>query len=179
MVDGLVAQSGGAMRNASRIGEGTRVERWLPVSQAVPAAVVAPPSPPPLGECRPCRILVVDDDPIVAAGTVAMLEDLGHVATEAASGEAALQALGRDAGSIELVITDHAMPGMTGTELAAHIRRSWPWLPVVIATGFAELPVDGDLALPRLAKPYRQQELAELVASLVGSEPVPRRAAAM
>jgi CheY-like chemotaxis protein len=120
-------------------------------------------------------VLVVDDDPIVLAGTAALLEDLGHVATEASSAEGALQFL-RSAAAIDLVITDHAMPGMTGTELAARIRRSWPGLPVVIATGYAELPCDGDPGLPRLSKPYRQQELAALMARLVGEAPIVGRA---
>ena len=65
---------------------------------------------------------------------------------------------------------------LPATELAARIRCSWPELPVVIATGYAELPDDGDPALPRLAKPYRQQELAALVARLVGEVPVVVRA---
>jgi CheY-like chemotaxis protein len=66
---------------------------------------------------------------------------------------------------------------MTGTELASRIRGSWPELPIVIATGYAELPADGDLGLPRLSKPYRQQELAAMVASLMGERTAPRRAA--
>jgi len=125
-------------------------------------------------------VLVVDDDPIVAAGTAAMLEDLGHVATEVASGDAALQLLGTET-AIDLVITDHAMPGMTGTELAKRIRRRWPELPIVIATGYADVPGESDLGLPRLSKPYRQQELAEMLAQLIGERETTgeRRAAVM
>jgi signal transduction histidine kinase len=176
VVDGLVAQSGGAMRITSRPGAGTTVELWLPVSPTEAAAERPRPATPLLvADTRCCRVLVVDDDPIVLAGTAAMLEDLGHVATEASSGESALRLLLSAAG-FDLVITDHAMPGMTGTELAARIRGSWPKLPVVIATGYAELPSDGDPGLPRLLKPYRQQELAALVARLVGQPPVAARA---
>ena len=176
VVDGLVAQSGGAMRITSRSGAGTTVELWLPVSPTEAAAERPRPATPLLvADTRCCRVLVVDDDPIVLAGTAAMLEDLGHVATEASSGESALRLLLSAAG-FDLVITDHAMPGMTGTELAARIRGSWPKLPVVIATGYAELPSDGDPGLPRLLKPYRQQELAALVARLVGQPPVAARA---
>jgi signal transduction histidine kinase len=176
VVDGLVAQSGGAMRITSRSGAGTTVELWLPVSPTETAAERPRPATPLLvADTRCCRVLVVDDDPIVLAGTAAMLEDLGHVATEASSGESALRLLLSAAG-FDLVITDHAMPGMTGTELAARIRGSWPKLPVVIATGYAELPSDGDPGLPRLLKPYRQQELAALVARLVGQPPVAARA---
>ena len=177
MVDGLVAQSGGAMRISSQVGVGTVVELWLPVSDGEVQHARPPVPPQRIVDTRCCRVLVVDDDPIVAAGTVAMLEDLGHVANEVPSGEAALEALRREPG-IDIVITDHAMPGMTGTELAARIRRLWPEIPVVIATGYAEIP-DGDLGLPRLSKPYRQQELAALVARLVGDAPAPRRAAAV
>ncbi|HLY45329.1 MAG TPA: response regulator, partial [Stellaceae bacterium] len=181
MVDGLVAQSGGAMRIASQLGIGTTVELWLPVSEAAPVERPRPAAPARLALCRPCRVLVVDDDAIVAAGTVAMLEDLGHAASEAPSGAAALQLLQSAAAEIDLVITDQAMPGMTGVELAAAIRRDWPELPIIIATGYAEL-VDADLGLPRLAKPYRQQELAALIARLVSgaraSAPALARAAA-
>jgi signal transduction histidine kinase len=176
MVYGLVAQSGGAMRITSQPGIGTTVELWLPVSPVLALDHVRPVVAPRIEEVPSCRILVVDDDPIVAAGTVAMLEDLGHAATEVPSGDAALQLL-RAAADIDLVITDHAMPGMTGTELALRIRHNWPKMPIVIATGFAELPADSGLDLPRLSKPYRQQELAAMVARLVGDRPVVRHAA--
>ena len=169
MVDGLVAQSGGAMRITSRQDAGTTVELWLPVSQAEAIERPRPTAPTLLEDSRCCRVLVVDDDPIVLAGTAAMLEDLGHVATEVESAEQALTILQADA-NIDLVITDHAMPGMTGTDLAKHIRRKWPELPVVIATGYAELP-GADPELPRLSKPYRQQDLAALVTRLVGEQP--------
>jgi signal transduction histidine kinase len=179
MVDGLVAQSGGAMRITSRQGAGTTIELWLPVSEVKEAMRPRPATPALIEDSRCCRVLVVDDDPIVLAGTAAMLEDLGHVATEVESAENALQVLQSDA-NIDLVLTDHAMPGMTGTELAKHIRRHWPELPVVIATGYAELPGELDAGVPRLSKPYRQQDLAALVIRLVGepnAEPAPLNAA--
>jgi CheY-like chemotaxis protein len=171
MVDGLVAQSGGAMRITSQPGAGTTVELWLPVSEAEQAERPRPAAPALVEDSRCCRVLVVDDDPIVLAGTAAMLEDLGHIATEVESAESALQVLRCEA-NIDLVLTDHAMPGMTGTELAKHIRRNWPELPVVIATGYAELPGESESGLPRLSKPYRQQDLAALVTRLTGGQPI-------
>lgn len=164
MVDGLVAQSGGAMRIMSKLGAGTTVEMWLPAS-AQPADPLRSVLPDRIGGSRPCRVLVVDDDPGVAEGTAAILEDLGHATVTVDSGEHALNVLEMDHG-IDVVITDQAMPRMTGTELAARIRRKWPGLPVVLASGYADLPEDEQPDLPRLSKPYRQAELAGVLAAL-------------
>jgi signal transduction histidine kinase len=169
MVDGLVAQSGGAMRISSKLGTGTTIELWLPAADPDNAQEGRPAGPARIDGLRTCRVLVVDDDPIVAAGTAAMLEDLGHSAIEAGSAEIALQVLSSQSG-IDCVITDHAMPGMTGTDLAERIRSTWPGMPVVLASGYPELPGD-ELGLPRLSKPYRQEELARLLASMVGAQP--------
>jgi signal transduction histidine kinase len=177
MVDGLVAQSGGAMRISSEVGAGTTVELWIPVGESEVPEEAHPASIAPMADVRPCHVLVVDDDPIVAAGTAAMLEDLGHRAIEVASAELALAVLGSHP-DIDFVITDHAMPGMTGTELAERISRLWPRLPVVLASGYAELPAD-NLGLPRLSKPYRQEELAHLLAQLVGAGAPPRQVASL
>jgi CheY-like chemotaxis protein len=87
-----------------------------------------------------------------------MLEDLGHTAIGAESGSAALEIL-RDGNSIDLVITDQVMPEMTGLQLAQKIGAEWPELPIVLATGFAEIP-SGAMKLPRLAKPFSQLDLA-------------------
>jgi CheY-like chemotaxis protein len=93
-----------------------------------------------------------------------MLEDLGHTAIAAPSGRMALEIL-RSADSIDLVITDQIMPDMTGAELAKAIRAEWPKLPVILATGFAETPLDS-VPLPRLAKPFKQTDLADRIVSV-------------
>jgi CheY-like chemotaxis protein len=113
----------------------------------------------------PRRVLVVDDDPLVAAGTAMMLEDIGHHVTTAASAREAL-ALFDHEGLPDIVVTDHAMPGMTGLEFAEWLRRAHPGLPVVLATGYAEATADAAPWLPRLAKPYRQDELEEVLRRL-------------
>ena len=168
MVDGLVAQSGGTMRIASRPGLGTLVELFLPVSSDAAGEWPVPAEPVCGKAARSYRILVVDDDPAVATGTVAMLEDLGHFAIESGSAEEALRLLQTDPG-IEIVITDHAMPGMTGTELAARVHQTWPDLPIAIVTGYAELPSVRSIDIPHLLKPYGQKELASLLSSLIGA----------
>jgi signal transduction histidine kinase len=170
MVDGLVAQSGGAMRISSRPGYGTMVELWLPVSEAAepdrPKLAAAPFL---AGDGRAFRVLLVDDDAMVSAGTAAMLEDLGHSVIGAESARQALDLLSAQP-DIDIVITDYAMPGMTGRELAVEIDRIRPGLPVVIATGYVDGPYETP-GLPRLNKPYRQQDLAAVIASLLEAAP--------
>ena len=167
MVHGLAAQSGGAMDIKSRVGRGTTVELWLPTAED---AVVEPAGPMAMRASTGMRyrILVVDDDPLISAATVAMLEDLGHLANDAPSGVRALEAL-RGGLPVDLVITDQAMPGMTGAELSRQIQRDWPELPIILATGYADLPHGEDPGLPRLSKPYQQEELAAMISQAVGT----------
>jgi PAS domain S-box-containing protein len=166
MVQGLAEQSGGGLRLTSRPGEGTTAEIWLPRVEAdAPAAAPPRPRAAEQADAAPRRILVVDDDPLVAAGTAMMLEDLGHSALLAASGEEALASVTQEP-ALDLVLTDHAMPGMTGLELAERLRAERPDLPVALATGYAEASGISTPWLPRLNKPYRQDELDELVRRL-------------
>ncbi len=166
MVHGLAAQSGGAMQISSRPGAGTTVRLWLPMADSAtkkPMAEVRPDAPSGLV----CRVLVIDDDPLISASTAAMLEDLGHVVIEVPSAERALDVL-RLGPAIDLIITDQAMPGMTGIELARRVRRDFPGTPVILASGYADLPASEDVPVPRIAKPYRQAELAACMAAVLG-----------
>jgi signal transduction histidine kinase/ActR/RegA family two-component response regulator len=171
MIHGLAVQSGGALKLKSEVGKGTTAEIWLPRGEAMAAVPASDENARP--EHRTCTVLLVEDDPLVMSGTAAMLEDLDHKVVEASSGEEALRIL-RENGSIDLVVTDHAMPGMTGLDLAEQIRREWPALPILLASGHAELPERNGLAIPRLTKPFRQDELESAIASVVTSscEPV-------
>ncbi|NGM20613.1 response regulator [Roseomonas stagni] len=168
MVQGLAQQSGGGLALASRPGAGTQAEIWLPKAGSTTGhAATANPAPLPaaLPKTDPKRVLVVDDDALVAAGTAMMLEDLGHHAMIARSGQDALAVIRGD-DAIDLVLTDYAMPGMNGLDLADQLRRDRPALRVVLATGHAELPAAATDWLPRINKPYGQQDLAALVARL-------------
>lgn len=108
-------------------------------------------------------ILAVDDDVLVQMNTVAMLEDLGHSVVEASNGAEALEQV-RARADIDLVITDHAMPHMTGKDLALAVEKERPGLPVVIATGYAELPAGAPAAAIRLPKPFDTDDLASVIA---------------
>ena len=162
MVQGLTAQSGGAMHISSQTGKGTVVSLWLPRARREDVRQL-PEQPPKLTLERRkggSRILLVDDDLLVSMNTAYMLIDLGHTVLESPSGSDAVSQLETDA-QFDVVITDYAMPGMTGLDLAMKIRQMQPKMPIIIASGYAELPVHLALGFPRLNKPYSQQELAE------------------
>ncbi|MGB7775259.1 MAG: PAS domain S-box protein, partial [Pseudolabrys sp.] len=148
MVHGFAEQSGGRLILRSQKDRGTTAELWLPVAKAS-AQPVTPAQAAPAKTVRPLTILAVDDDALVLMNTVSMLEDLGHAVFEAYSGKEALEILRRE-DSIDLVVTDQAMPKMTGTELAKVIRSEWPDFPVLLATGYADLGPRDDIGLPKL-----------------------------
>jgi PAS domain S-box-containing protein len=167
MVHGFAQQSGGRLELTSVVGEGTTAEMWLPVAQAV-AAAEAPSAVPVFAVStvvHALTVLVVDDDPLVLLSTAAMLDDLGYTAVQADSGAKALELLDSNP-RIDVVVTDLAMPEMTGAELAHHIKQRWPTLPVLLASGYAEKLDDTDLALPHIGKPFNQSELVQALIEL-------------
>ncbi len=167
------SRSGGRLILKSRKGEGTTAQLWLPVA-AVGGRVAGlesqPISPLPARGAQPLVVLAVDDDSLVLLNTVAMLEDLGHTALAAASGQQALDILRREA-KVDLLIVDQAMPHMTGTQLAAAVEVDWPDLPMILATGYAELPPGTNLALHKLNKPFRQGDLTRAIADALQPGP--------
>jgi CheY-like chemotaxis protein/two-component sensor histidine kinase len=160
MVHGLTAQLGGALTIQSRPGQGTRVELWLPVAAPDVRAGLAP-ARAVEQEAAPRSsgtVLLVDDEDLVRATAAEMLAELGYVVVEASSADEAMRLLGQGL-SPDLVVTDHLMPGLTGTELARLLRTERPELPVLIVSGYADM--DGIAPdLPRLTKPFRRDELA-------------------
>jgi PAS domain S-box-containing protein len=167
MVHGLIEQSGGRLVLTSQPDKGTKVELWLPVLEAEATAGAEGEAVVPDAQDSSSRhtILAVDDDGLVLLNTVAMLEDLGHTVFEASSGREALEILRRE-DSIDIVITDQAMPNMTGIDLAAALREEWPEKRILIATGYAELP-PGYQDIPKLAKPFSLDALAAAIQRLV------------
>ncbi len=176
---GLASQLGGGLTIQSRPGIGTNIEMWLPVSklpaEAVGAVAEASPSVVGVGTA-----LLVDDEELVRVSTSDMLVELGYRVVEAASAEAALR-LVRGGLQPELLVTDHLMPGMSGTDLARLLRSEQPALRVLVVSGYAE----GDGVAPdlaRLTKPFRADELATSLAELQGKaslRPVKRRDVSM
>ncbi len=108
-------------------------------------------------------ILLVDDDALISNSTAHLLEDLGHEVIEANSGASALDVL-KTGRKIDLLITDYSMPKMTGMQLASAARELRPDLPIVMATGYADLPAGAGMNIARLRKPYQQHQLVEEIA---------------
>ncbi|MGY6645070.1 MAG: response regulator [Salinarimonas sp.] len=121
------------------------------------------------GDTTPLNVLVVDDDLLIQMALADMVCELGHAAESVTSAQEALdRVLAGEA--VDLVITDHAMPGMTGLELARKLRIERPELPVMLATGFDELPgYEPDDDWPRLRKPFQREELVTLMTRLCGA----------
>jgi CheY-like chemotaxis protein len=96
-----------------------------------------------------------------------MLEDLAHTVHEASSGREGLSIIARES-AIELVLTDQGMPQMTGAEFIAELKSRRPTLPVILASGFAELPAGIDpIRQVVLAKPLLQHHLQQALAAVL------------
>ena len=166
---GFAKQSGGTARIESREGEGTTVTIYLPRTEAACATAEIPVLETKAAER--VRILIVDDDEDVRNVAAALGEEIGYDVDAAESGEAALRLLAANPSA--LVITDVAMPGMTGVELARQIRAEMPDLPIIFASGYADVQTFGEELLQEnlLKKPYRIAELAARISAALAERP--------
>lgn len=163
MVHGLAAQCGGTLRLHSSPGIGTTAEMWLPMTTEPDTSLNNSPENSTQGAVHTAdlEILAVDDDELVLANTVEMLKDMGHRVCSARSAREALDWLERQ--RFDLMITDHAMPHMTGAQLVAGVRERCPAMPVILVSGYAEVVPGQTVDVPRLAKPFSHAQLMETV----------------
>jgi CheY-like chemotaxis protein len=169
MVHGIAEQFGGRLALFSELGRGTVAELWLPPAERQPREqTVEPPEPETQAECRLLTVLAVDDDELVLMNTVALLEDLGHKVFDAHSGEEALEIFRRES-SIDLIVTDQAMPKMTGAQFAEKALAERD-VPIILATGYGELPPNASWALHKLPKPFGQGDLARALVAACPSK---------
>ena len=111
-------------------------------------------------------ILVVEDDNIVRMLIVDVLEELGFTVLEAEDGNVALEILAKACKQIDLMMTDHGLPGMDGRELADRARKLRPALPILFASGYAEnIPVPADMHA--IGKPFSIDQLRDKVKSIL------------
>ena len=163
MVHGLASQLGGAMNLSSKVGVGTNVELWLPkMDESTRPELTA--STPAAGALLMGTVLLVDDEKLVREATADMLEDFGYRVVQASSAEEALR-LARGGLQADILVTDHLMPGMNGTDLARTMRAERLVSKVLIVSGYADL--EGlDAEVPRLTKPFVRNELEACLMAL-------------
>lgn len=165
MVRGMAEQCGGRFSLESTPGEGTTANILLRIAKEEQSATRGETAAPGTST-NSLKILAVDDDGIILLNTATILEEMGHTVFEASSGAAALEILGRE--KVDLMITDYAMPRMTGADLAVKARERLPDLKIIVASGYAEMPEGLARNLPRLSKPYSDEELASAIDALCG-----------
>jgi CheY-like chemotaxis protein len=184
MVYGFAKQSNGGFQLHSEVGRGTRAEIWLPraarPAELRTAASAENPLPKPQ---RALAVLLIDDHNEVRAATAAMLEELGHKVVQHASGAEAVEALSERGFQCDLLITDFAMPSMSGGELVRQARELRPGMPTLIVTGYAEGDGvgAGKSETGVLFKPFTLDALSSAVNRAVtrGKAPGIRKAAAV
>ncbi len=167
-VYGFARQSGGTVRIVSAENEGTVITLYLPRTTEVADPVAIERLTQATGSRQ--RILVVDDDNDVRGVAAQMIEEIGYQVVAAASGTEALTEFGR--ASFDLVLTDVVMPGMSGVDLARRIRAVAPAMPLLFASGYADVATFGDelAAETVLKKPYRIGEVAARIGDALSAE---------
>ena len=172
MVYGFAKQSNGAFRLSSELGVGTSAEIWLPrPPEDARADDRLASDEPNAASSRGLRILLVDDHPEVRSTTAAILADLGHEIVEAASGNEALAALQSGDCSYDVMISDYAMPNLSGTEFLRKARELCPGVPAMIITGYAQPEAISDRPedVEIVQKPFTQRKLATALSRICGA----------
>jgi CheY-like chemotaxis protein len=160
-VHGFAHQAGGTVKVSSELGKGTTITVLLPRKEAGLRVDDVNPV-----ETRGSgTVLLVDDNPDVAAVSTNLLEQLGYTVRRVDSAEAALREIERD--GIDLVFSDIVMPGkMDGLSLARHLKVIRPELPILLATGYSDAAVNVRGDFPILRKPYEIHQLSQAIAKL-------------
>jgi signal transduction histidine kinase len=173
MVYGFAKQSNGAFRLESEMGKGTTAELWLPRApeQAEPSRNAVEPEQ---VQLRPLKVLLVDDHPEVRSTTAAVLEDAGHEVRQSDNGADALALLKKGDCDFDLLITDYAMPYLSGTDLLREARLLCPDVPALLITGYAETEKIGDrpAGVEMLLKPFTAAALEGAMVRACGLETV-------
>jgi CheY-like chemotaxis protein len=171
LVHGIVAELGGAIDVATRPGEGTKFEIWLPVAGEAGRPVVEAVGELPRGHGE--TVMIVDDERSLVALTKEMLAGLGYEPVGFESSSAALQAFRAEPQRFDLILTDEAMPDLVGTELAHEVRRIQPTLPIILMSGHGGAQLTRRAAAVGakevLRKPLQGRDLAESLARVLGS----------
>jgi signal transduction histidine kinase/CheY-like chemotaxis protein len=165
-VYGIVRQSGGSIWLYSEPGRGTTVKIFLRRHDEPDDTRIETEAPAQI-ETRPATILLVEDDDMVRVAALRALRKRGHKVVEAVDGEAALAAIAREPGPVDLVITDLVMPRLGGRELGERLRQAGNEAAVLYMSGYT-----GDAVTQRamvdegadfLEKPFTPDRLLQKV----------------
>lgn len=172
-VYGFTRQSGGSVEVRSEESRGTTFLVTLPRATNAQSPALPASDQPTTGKLvgRRLRVLLVEDNEQVAEVAAALLRENGHEVTHASNATDALRILGGNQ-QVDIVFSDLVMPGdMDGVALARNIRRLWPELPVLLATGYSEAPAsEAERAgYSLLRKPYQPHMLDEALQKVAGS----------
>jgi PAS domain S-box-containing protein len=169
MVRDMAIQSGGGLHVSSELGRGTAFTIYLPRAQSAPEEAASQPAKV-VQERSGGVVLLVDDDDLVRAGAAAVMEAFGYRVLAAESGTQALRIL-HGCSTIDAMVTDYAMPGMSGAVLVEEVHRLLPGLPVLMMTGYSERPEDVT-GTTCIQKPFEANELAMQLASLISGDSI-------
>jgi signal transduction histidine kinase/CheY-like chemotaxis protein len=168
MVQGFAAQSKGAVRISSRLGEGTTVELWLPRAEDDRSTESVPVRPRGSSseQRQPGRILVCDDDGDVRSLIGDILREVGHLVWEANNPNIALQMLKDE--TIDVLVVDYAMPDMNGFAVIETARTCCPGIKAILVSGHPEALLRNESSeISVLPKPFKPAELSKRVAELL------------
>jgi signal transduction histidine kinase len=172
MVYGFAKQSNGAFRLDSEWGNGTQAELWLPRAPHSALGKAEPLPDPESRPLRPLKVLLVDDHPEVRSTTAALLEDCGHEVRQADNGAVALDLLKKRKCDFDILITDYAMPHLSGTDFLREARLLCPEVPALLVTGYAEIESirDRPPSVEVLLKPFTPAKLEAAIVRSCGSD---------
>jgi PAS domain S-box-containing protein len=175
MVYGFARQSGGMVKIESRLGQGTTVEIWLPRAAELPQAAVEKP----LVQAKASsahsdgtqHILLIDDHDGVRLTTVTLLEELGYRVTALPDGVQAVELSDEELEAVDMLISDYAMPLMSGSEVIRKLRAKKSTLPAIIITGHADAISNVPESVRVLNKPFTLTQLQEAIAAVEAAQP--------
>ena len=170
-VFGFAKQSGGEVEVKSELGIGSVFTLYLPCAQSLPATNADGLAPGSGSVGNGMRLLVVEDNEVLAEMTCEILNALDYQTSWVSSGVAALELLAKNIGGFDLVFSDVIMPGINGIEMAEEVRKRYPALPVVLTSGYsAVVDEEGTHGFELISKPYTSDTLVRVFRNAVAGQ---------